>query len=52
MILVDRNPLEDLGLFQGQGAHLSLIMKDGALHKDAALKAWRKKWEPVVEAML
>ncbi|MBX9908247.1 MAG: amidohydrolase family protein [Beijerinckiaceae bacterium] len=33
MILVDGDPLKDLGLFQDQGRHLSLIMKGGAVYK-------------------
>ena len=31
--LVDGNPLDDLGLFQDQGAHLGTIMKGGSFHK-------------------
>ena len=34
LIVVDGNPLKDLGLFQDQGAHLSAIMKGGAWHKN------------------
>ena len=34
LILVDGDPLEDLGLFQDQGRHLSLIMKAGRFHKN------------------
>ena len=34
LILVDGDPLKDLGLFQDQGRCLSLIMKDGRLHKN------------------
>ncbi len=34
LIVVDGNPLQDLGLFQDQGKHLSLIMKGGKLHKN------------------
>jgi len=33
LLLVDGNPLVDLGLFQKQGAHLSAIMKGGKFHK-------------------
>ena len=33
LIAVDGNPLEDLGLLQGQGDHMPLIMKDGAVYK-------------------
>lgn len=32
--LIDGNPLDDLGLFQDQGAHLSAIMKGGRFHKN------------------
>jgi len=35
MILVDGDPLKDLGLFQEQGKHLTAIMKGGAFHKNA-----------------
>ncbi len=35
LILVDGDPLKDLGLLQNQGARLPLIMKAGALHKNA-----------------
>ena len=34
LILVDGDPLKDFGLFQDQGAHLSLVMKAGVLHKN------------------
>lgn len=34
LIVVDGDPLQDLGLLQDQGAHLSLIMKEGYLHKN------------------
>ncbi|HJS90392.1 MAG TPA: amidohydrolase family protein [Steroidobacteraceae bacterium] len=34
LIVVDGDPLKDLGLLQDQGAHLSLIMKEGQLHKN------------------
>jgi imidazolonepropionase-like amidohydrolase len=34
LIVVDGDPLKNLGLFQNQGQHLSLIMKDGRLHKN------------------
>ena len=33
-IVVDGNPLKDLGLFQNQGAHLSAILKGGVFHKN------------------
>ena len=35
LLAVDGDPLADLGLLQDQGAHLSLIIKDGAIVKDA-----------------
>ena len=34
LLLVDGNPLGDLGLFQDQGAHLTAIMKGGRFHKN------------------
>ncbi len=34
LLVVDGNPLKDLGLFQEQGRHLLLIMKGGKLHKN------------------
>jgi imidazolonepropionase-like amidohydrolase len=34
LILVDGNPLKDLGLFQDQGEHLSVIMQGGRFHKN------------------
>jgi imidazolonepropionase-like amidohydrolase len=34
LILVDGDPLKNLGLFQNQGEHLSFIMKDGRFHKN------------------
>ncbi len=34
IILVDGDPLKDLGLFQNQGASLAAIMKGGAFHKN------------------
>ena len=34
LLVVDGNPLLDLGLFQKQGAHLAAIMKGGAFHKN------------------
>jgi imidazolonepropionase-like amidohydrolase len=33
LLLVDGDPLADLSLFQGQGRHLSVIMKGGRFHK-------------------
>ncbi|AOO79512.1 metal-dependent hydrolase family protein [Bosea vaviloviae] len=34
MILVEGDPLKNLGLFQEQGKHLAMIMKGGAFHKN------------------
>ena len=34
LLVVDGNPLGDLGLFQDQGRHLALIMKGGRMHKN------------------
>ncbi len=34
LIVVDGDPLKDLGLFQDQGRHIPLIMKAGATHKN------------------
>jgi imidazolonepropionase-like amidohydrolase len=34
LIVVDGNPLKDFGLFQDQGEHLSVIMKEGRFHKN------------------
>ena len=34
ILVVDGNPLKDLGLLQGQGAHLSAIMQGGRFHKN------------------
>jgi imidazolonepropionase-like amidohydrolase len=33
LLLVDGNPLENIDLLQHQGTHLSMIMKDGEIHK-------------------
>lgn len=33
IIVVDGNPLKELQLFEGQGRHLSLVMKGGTVHK-------------------
>lgn len=33
LLVVDGDPLRDLGLFQDQGRHLSVIMKKGLFHK-------------------
>jgi len=35
LLLVDGNPLKNLGLFQEQGKHLAVIMKGGKFHKNA-----------------
>ncbi len=34
ILVIDGNPLKDLKLFQGQGQHLSVIMKAGRFHKN------------------
>lgn len=34
LLLIDGDPLEDLGLFQHQGRHLAAIMKGGVFHKN------------------
>jgi len=34
LLVVDGDPIKDLGLLQDQGAHLSLIMKSGRIHKN------------------
>lgn len=34
LIVVDGDPLKDLGLFQNQGRHLNAIMKAGVFHKN------------------
>jgi imidazolonepropionase-like amidohydrolase len=34
LLVIDGNPLKDLTLFQGEGKHLSAIMKGGNLHKN------------------
>src|SRR5688572_28369962 len=34
LLVVDGDPSRDLGLFQDQGAHLSVIMKGGLFHKN------------------
>jgi len=33
LIAVDGDPLADISLLDGQGEHLSVIMKDGVLYK-------------------
>lgn len=37
LLVIDGNPLKDLGLFQGQGQHLSAVMKEGRFHKNRLL---------------
>jgi imidazolonepropionase-like amidohydrolase len=34
LLVVDGDPLSDLGLLQDQGKHMALIMKDGVTVKD------------------
>ncbi len=34
LLVIDGNPLKNLGLFQDQGAHLSAIMQGGRFHKN------------------
>ena len=34
LLVLDGNPLDDLGLFQDQGAHLAVIMQGGRFHKN------------------
>ena len=34
LLVIDGNPLEDLGLFQGQGQHLALILANGRIVKN------------------
>ena len=34
VLLVDGNPLEGINVLEGQGEHLSVIMKGGALYKN------------------
>ena len=34
LLVVDGNPLKDIGLLEGQGRHLSAIMKGGRFHKN------------------
>ncbi len=34
ILVLDGNPMKDLGLLQDQGAHLSAIMKGGRFHKN------------------
>ncbi|HLE43770.1 MAG TPA: amidohydrolase family protein [Methylomirabilota bacterium] len=39
LLVVDGNPLQDLKLFQDQGAHLAVIMQGGRLHKNSLTAA-------------
>ena len=34
LLVIDGDPMTDLGLFQGQGRHLSAIMQQGRFHKN------------------
>jgi imidazolonepropionase-like amidohydrolase len=34
LLLIDGDPLKNLGLFQEQGKHLAAIMKGGKFHKN------------------
>ena len=34
LLILDRDPLQDLGVFQDQGAHIAAIMKGGRFHKN------------------
>ena len=34
LLVVDGDPSKDVRLFQDQGAHLSVIMKEGRFHKN------------------
>lgn len=34
LLVIDGNPLQDLTLFEGQGRHLSVILKGGRFHKN------------------
>ena len=34
LLILDRDPLQDLGVFQDQGAHIAAIMKAGRFHKN------------------
>ncbi len=34
LLVIDGNPLDNLGLLQDQGCHLLAIMKDGQFHKN------------------
>ena len=34
LLVVDGNPLKDLGLFQDQGAHIPVVMQGGRFHRN------------------
>ena len=34
LLVIDGNPLKNLGLFQDQGKHIAMIMKGGKLYKN------------------
>ena len=34
LLVVDGNPLDDIGLLLNQGQHLPIIMRDGRIYKD------------------
>jgi imidazolonepropionase-like amidohydrolase len=34
LLVVDGNPLKDLGVFQDQGAHIPVVMQDGRFHRN------------------
>ena len=34
LLVVDGNPLKDLGLFQDQGAHIPVVMQAGRFHRN------------------
>ena len=37
ILLLERNPFDDLGVLQDQGAHIPLIMKNGRIYKNTLL---------------
>ena len=34
LLVVDGNPLKDLGVFQDQGAHIPVVMQGGRFHRN------------------
>lgn len=34
LLVVDGNPLKDLGVFQDQGAHIRVVMQGGRFHRN------------------